>query len=103
MRDDAGTLDYRRGRGRGRVHPGLHDHPKTLDVRAHILPVADTAAAAWGAGKAVALEMPPVGWAEQQRQAALDTSPRQKSWAFLAGKKKIQFSLLLPPTKHRMH
>ena len=69
-RDNAGTLDYLCGRGR--VHLGLHDHPKTLVVRARILPVADTAAAAWGAGKAVALEMPPVGWAEPRRQAALE-------------------------------
>jgi hypothetical protein len=29
------------------------------------------------------------------------TSPWQTSWAFLA-KKNIQFSLLLPPTKHHM-
>jgi hypothetical protein len=28
-------------------------------------------------------------------------SPPQTSWAFLAGKKNIQFSLLLPLTKHR--
>ncbi len=70
MRDDAGALDYLRGHSR--VHPGLHDHPETLDVCARILPFADTAAATWGAGKAVALEMPPVERVEPCRQAALE-------------------------------